>query len=410
MSSYQYTAKSSDGAATSGVVSASSRLDAIDKIRALGLTPVDVTEANNRDNQLDTNAARLRHAERSVKAEEVISLTTQLSVMLETGVTLSQAMDAYAAQAKGRPLATVVGNVSKSVAGGDTLSSALARFPKAFPVLMISLMRASEASGSMAQMLGRVSGYLGDERKTKKQIKGALTYPVIMLTLALSITGFLVTWVLPKFGKMYASREAALPKITQIVLGISDFMINSWMYLIAGIFAAIIGFIVTSKTAPGRRAIDAFKIRAPVLGPMFRTFYLTRAVRTLATLLAAGVPVLDAVNICRGLTPNTAWLHLWDDIAASITSGRTISEVVLERPRLIPPPVAQMISAGENSGRLPAVLERIAQTTQEDLDEAVKQATQLIEPIMILFMGSTIGTVAIALLLPIFSIANTMSH
>ncbi|MEO1130011.1 MAG: type II secretion system F family protein, partial [Planctomycetota bacterium] len=298
--------------------------------------------------------------------------------------------------------------ISDRVTAGVNFSDAVEEFPKVFPPLMISLIRASEASGTMGSMLGRIADYLNKERKTIRQIKGALTYPMIMVSLALVVTSFLVVWVLPRFAKIYESRSAALPAPTQVILSVSNFITEHWVAIVAGMVGLTVTAVFVRMTAFGRRVIDTFKVRAPVIGPMFTHFYLTRATRTLGTLIASGVTLLDAVRIVRGVTANVLWTRLWEDMESSMTQGKTVASVILES-ELIPPTTGQMIAAGERGGRLPEVLERVASATEEDLDVAIKNGTQLIEPAMILFMGLTVGGIAIALLLPIFSVANVMS-
>jgi len=410
MPTYQYKARDERGRPVSASVQAANEFDARRAVQRDGSV---VTEIALVEEVVNVDEIRTRFAARRVKRDEVIALTSQLGVMLETGVPLSHALDAFIEQSRRRSrranLAPVMIDVAARIAGGEPFSRALNRFPRVFPRLMISLMEAAEVSGSMGAMLGRISGYLGKERKIVKQIKGALAYPILMLSLAFGITAFLVTWVLPRFAKIYESREAALPTVTRIILNISNFTTAHWKPLVAGAVALVIGAAVFRTTKFGRRCIDRFKIGAPVIGPMFTLFYLTRATRTLGTLLAAGVPVLEAVRIVRGVTGNVLWQDLWTSIEETVTAGRRMSEVLLVS-NLVPPSAAQMLAAGEDSGRLSQVMARVAETSEDDLDNAVKTATQLIEPAMIIIMGATIGFVAIALLLPIFSVASTMSN
>lgn len=402
---YAYRARDSRGEAVEGTLEAATRAEALRLLDREGKTVTDIAVGSK---PIDLDAVRTRHAAGSVRREEVIAVSSQLAVMLETGVPLADAMDAFVKASKQGGIRRVIEAVADQIHAGVPFSTAMGTFPKVFPNLMVSLMRASEASGKMGEMLGRVSLYLSKERRTVRQIKGALTYPLVMFILAVVVTGFLVTWVLPRFAKIYESREAALPPLTNAVLGSSRFLTGNWIPLAIGLGAMAGGFFMVRATARGRRALDILKLKAPVIGGMFRTFYLTRATQTLGTLLASGVPLLDAVRITRGVTDNAAWDELWDRIEHALTSGQTMESVVRET-WLMPPPVAQMIAAGERSGRLPEVLERVSTSLETDLDEAIKQATQLIEPAMIIFMGVTIGGIAIALLLPIFNVANVVS-
>ncbi len=406
MPRFSYKARDSAGNNTTGVIEAPSRDDALSRLRAERKTVTDLLEGGA---PIDVEELKTKRAARGVKREEVIACSAQLSVMLETGVPLAEALDAFLKHAKSGNLRRVISIVNEHVSAGCSLSASLALFPSVFPNLMLCLVKASEASGSLGPMLKRVADYLTKERRTSKQITGALTYPLVMITIAVLVTFFLITWVLPRFARIYQSRSATLPTPTRIVLAISNAIQHQWPILLAGLAAIIVGGFLFKSSNAGRRAIDVIKVRTPVLGPMYSNYYLSRATRTLATLLAAGVGLVDSIKIVKGVSNNSLWADLWDDTLESITSGSTIADVLSES-TLIPAPVISMISAAERTGKLPDTLDRIADSAEADLDESVKSATQLIEPAMIIVMGAVIGGIAIALLLPIFSIGSVMAH
>lgn len=404
MPSYTYEARDPQGNNRTGVLEAESEQEAVRSLRAEGLT---ITNIHVGKGTVDPNRVLTDQAAKRVKREEVIAFSSQLAVMLETGVPLSEALGAYLAQSRSTGLRRIVEIVTERVHSGMSFSAAISQFPRVFPTLMVSLMRASEATGAMGPMLSRVADYLGRERRTVKQIRGALTYPMAMVTLAIGVTVFLVAWVLPKFAKIYESRSAALPTPTRILLNVSDFLTNNWLSLALGVAGVVVMLSIIRGASQGRRAIDWLKINSPVIGPIFTNFYLSRAARTLGTLLAAGVTLPEAVRITRGVTGNTLWDDLWDEMEQAMTSGKPIGEVALSSP-MLPASAAQMIASAEKSGRLGEVLERIGAVAEEDLDEAVKTGTQMIEPLMITFMGALIGGIAIALLLPIFTMGSAM--
>lgn len=406
MLTFTYKARDESGAAVTGTTEARSQSDAVRQLQRQSLTVTDIKAGST---PINPDQVLVKQASKQVKRDEVISFAGQLGVMLETGVNLGDALDAFVKQSKGSGLRRVVEVVNDRVTGGTTFSQAMAEFPRVFPNMMISLMRASEASGTMALMLGRIAQYLSKERKTQKQITGALTYPLVMVGIAVAVTIFLVIWVLPRFAKIYSSREAALPTATRLVIQTSDFLIAYWPHLAVGLVASTILFLFFRASDFGRRFLDMLKIRLPIIGPMYTQFYLTRSTRTLATLLASGVTLLEAVRIVRTVTDNTLWNEFWQRLENDMTAGKSITDAITST-HLIPPAIAQMIAAGERTGRLPEVLDRVALSTEEDLDQAVKNATQLIEPAMIVFMGLTIGGIAISLLLPIFTISNVMSQ
>ena len=405
MTTYSYRARDDRGQPAIGVVDADSRADAIARLRAERKTVLDVREGAA---PVDAQRIRSARAGKPVRREEVIGFASQLAVMLETGVPIAEALRALIASSRGAGLKRILSLVHDSVHAGGSFSQAIGAFPKVFPTLMVALMRASEATGAMALMLRRISEYLGKERRTSRQIKGALTYPAVMVATACTVTTFLIVFVLPKFARIYESRSASLPVPTRIVMRISDAMTAHWMVIVGALAAAAVTVAVGVRTPRGRRMADSLKLRIPVLGTMYTQYYLARAARTLGTLMASGVTLPDALRIVRAVTGNVIWEELWDRIAASINGGSTIGEVVA-RSRLIPPTVAAMIAAGERTGRLPDALDRIADSAEHDLDDAIRTGTQLIEPLLVIFMGVMIGGIAIALLLPIFTIGNVMS-
>ncbi|RMD62113.1 MAG: type II secretion system F family protein [Planctomycetota bacterium] len=403
---FSYTARDAAGGRRSGEVEALSEQEAIRLLRKEGLIVTDIRLGKA---PLDAEAVLLKQAARRVKRDEVIDFSAQLSVMLDTGVPLADALHAYVAQTKSTHLKRIVELVTDRITSGVSFSGAIRQFPRVFPQIMVSLIQASEATGTLGSMLGRVSEHMGRERKTIKQIRGALTYPLFMVTMALGVSVFLITWVLPKFAKIYESRSAALPMPTQIVLGISTFVGEHGVALALGAAGLVTALAFFRRSEKGRATIDRLKIKAPIVGPIFTNFYLSRAASTLSELLGAGVSLPDALEIVAGVTDNTHWRRMWRDIDESIREGKTMSDVVMQS-SLMPPSVAQIIAAGERTGKLPKVLDRVARIAQEEMDQAIKTGTQLIEPVMIVVMGALIGGIAIALLLPIFSISQIMTQ
>lgn len=405
MPRYAYSARDGMGVMRTGIVEARSESDAVANLRDDELTVTEIRIATQIGGE---HRRRIDAVARRVKREEVIAFTDQMAVMLETGVPLSEALDAFLQQTKPGPFRQVIEVVADRITSGLSFSVAISEFPRVFPRLMVSLLEASEAAGALDVMLRRVSDYLSSERQTRRQIRAALAYPAVMLTMACAVTTFLVLWVLPRFASIYESRSAALPTPTKILLGISDSVQSNGLLILLGLGALVAGFFVFRRSDDGRRILDALKVRAPIVGPILTNFYLTRVTRTLSTLLAAGVTLPDAIRILKGVVSNQMWTDTWKSLEEAITAGRTIGEVVLESP-VIPASVAQMIAAGERTGRLPDVLIRVADVTERDFNESVKSGAQMIEPIMIMVMGVMIGGVAVALLLPIFTIGSAVT-
>ncbi|MBN1807074.1 MAG: type II secretion system F family protein [Sedimentisphaerales bacterium] len=360
------------------------------------------------------SSAHLQLYKSKVKPAELILFTTQLSVMLDSGVVLSDALDAIAEQAENGTFKMVIMDVADTVKSGDEFSKALAEYPRIFNRMFISMVKASEASGRMAEMLSVLSGYLNFESETRKRIKGALTYPFIMALMAVAATGTLMFFVLPRFMRIYESKGAALPKITRIIVGFSRFIGDfqaMTIFLTIMIFLSM-GLYYWSGTLTGRRVIDYIKIRTPVLSTMFIDTIVTRSMRIMATMINTGVNLLDSIVVIQGSCDNYYFKRLWSGVNDKIRDGYQLSESIMISPssKLIAPGVIQMLKAGEKSGKLGEVCDKISVFYEKKLEASIRSVMALIEPIMITILGSIIGTIAIALLLPVFRISNIIAH
>ncbi|TSA55462.1 MAG: type II secretion system F family protein [Planctomycetaceae bacterium] len=373
-----------------------------------------MSKDHNRALQQSASLARSDLYRAKVKQSELILFTTQLSVMLDSGVVLSDALDAIAAQAEHGTFKMIIMNVAEKVKSGDNFSKALAGYSKVFNTMFISMVRASEASGRMAEMLNVLSGYLGFESETRKRIKGAMTYPFIMALMAVAATGTLMFFVLPRFMGIYESRGAALPKLTQILVSFSKMLGNFQIMtavLTVAIFAAT-GLYYWAGTLAGRRVIDFIKIRTPVLGTMFVDTVVTRSMRIMATMVNTGVSLLDSIEVIQGSCQNYYFQRLWVGVDEKIRDGYQLSESIMISPgsELIAPGIIQMLRAGEKSGKLGHVCDKISVFYEKKLEGSIRNVMALIEPVMITIMGTIIGTIAIALLLPVFRISSVIAH
>jgi type IV pilus assembly protein PilC len=352
-----------------------------------------------------------------LKQTDLILFTTQLSVMLDSGVVLSDALDAIAESASLRKNGTfkmIIMDVAEKVKSGENFSKALADYPRIFDVMFISMVKASEASGKMAEMLSVLSGYLNVECETRKRIKGALTYPFIMALMAVAATGTLMFFVLPRFMGIYESRGAALPKLTQILVSFSKMLgdFQAMTAVLTAVILASVGLYYWVGTLIGRRVIDFIKIRTPVLGTMFIDTVVTRSMRIMATMVNTGVSLLDSIEVMQESCQNYYFQRLWAGVDGKIRDGYQLSESILISPdsELIAPGIIQMLRAGEKSGRLGEVCDKVSVFYEKKLESSIRNVMALIEPVMITIMGCIIGTIAIALLLPVFRISSVIAH
>jgi type IV pilus assembly protein PilC len=339
--------------------------------------------------------------------DDVVAFCQQLSVMLRTGVPLAESLDTFAAQASKKDVRDFVTLIKDDVCEGEDFSAVLARYPETFPTILVSLMRAAEASGKLDEMLARVAKDLAKSRKTAKQIKGAMMYPAIMLVVAVLAVAVIMVFVLPKFGPLFRAQGDRLPTPTKALVWLSGFLRTGWTIYVPVLLALAGAFWWWSRSTAGRIMIDTMKLRTPVLGHMFRCLYLVRFSSTMATLLAAGVSLVDVVRICKDVTGNVHYTRLWVLLEERISKGQEIAPTFREFD-FVPRNVVAMIASGEKSGRLPEVLEHAAHAAEEDLDIAVKSTTSLVEPIMIVGMGAVVGGIASAMLLPIFNMSKNM--
>lgn len=349
-----------------------------------------------------------------IKSADLILFTTQLAVMLDSGVVLSDALDAIAEQAADLRFKAIIGDIAERVKGGEPFSKALSYYPRIFNTMFISMVRASEASGRMVEMLVVLTGYLNFEVETRKRILGALTYPIIMVLMAIAATGTLMFFVLPRFMRIYESRGAALPGLTRVLVQFSRILGSA--EIMTGIFTGLVLLGVAlyywSHTTSGRRGLDAFKIRTPVIGTMFIDMVITRSMRIMATMVNTGVRLLDAIRVVQGAVDNYHFQCLWEEVHQRIQDGYQLSEAILiaRNGDLVSPSVIQMLRAGEKGGRLGEVCDKVSVFYEKKLEASIRSVMTMIEPLMITILGAIIGTIAIALLLPVFRVSSVIAH
>ncbi len=406
---FEWRARRADGAPERGIMEAANHAGVVRELHRQGLAIVSIVLTN-----VDAKPVeRANPADRSLSSrfsrDEVLSLCTQLSVMMKTGVSLVEGLETYAAQTPSKEAAAVIRRIKDDVCEGEDLSAAMAKWPKVFPTVMIALLKAAEATGMLDQMLGRIAKDLSKQRKFTRQVKGAMAYPGIMLLVAFAAVTIIMTFVLPKFKPLFAAQGDNLPMITRWLMAIADSLHTDWMIWLISIATIVTSAVFWAKSTPGQLALDWARLNTPIVKKMFMQLYTVRFAGTMGTLLAAGVSLLDVIKILRTVTGNTLYKQLWDELEDRVNRGQDMSTAFLKSP-LVPRPVSAMINAGESSGRLSETLEHAAAFSEDELDSAIKMATSLIEPIMILGMGVVVGGIAAAMLLPIFGLSKSLHH
>jgi len=339
---------------------------------------------------------------------DILDFTTQLAVMIRAGISLRQALDGIADQITNVKFRKMLQAIKLDVESGKQFSEAIARYPRYFNPLYINMVRASEMSGSFAKMLDRIAAFMSQQMETRKMVVSASIYPAIIAVMAISVTIFLLTFVLPRFAGVFEGKEDVLPWPTIFLMGLSSWMVDYWWVLIIAGVMGVIGFSFYAKTDTGRFWIDHFKLKTPLFRGMFRALYVSRSLQTMGELLNAGVPVLDSISVTADITGNTHYKRLWTNVHGSVRQGKKLHSE-LDRSTLLPKSVNQMICAGEESGKLSEVLQEISEYYAGVLRNALKTLTSMIEPLLIVVMGSVVGFIAMAIILPIFKMSSIVS-
>ena len=404
---YRFQARNARGELVAGVLAAESVACAAQALRARGDHVVQLVPMVAAGDDLRAALRKLNYSS-GPSQKDILDFTTQLAVMIRAGISIRAALEGISEQVQNQKFRRILLQIKSDVESGRQFSEAIAKHPKLFGPLYVNMVKASEMSGSFAKMLDRIAAYLGQEIETRKMVVGASIYPGIIALMAVSTTVFLLTFVLPRFAGVFKGKEEALPGPTKFLMVLSGFMVEWWWLILAGSVVSIVSFVLFVRTEFGGFWWDRFKISAPVVRRMFRALFISRSLQTMGELLNAGVPMLDTLAITGDISGNRHYRRLWRSVYASVKQGKKV-QTQLSRSPLLPRSVIQMISAGEESGKLGEVLDEISVFYAKALKDAIKAVTSMIEPIMIVVMGSVVGFIAMAIILPIFKMSNLVS-
>ena len=407
MQHYRFQARNARGELTAGVLSADSVAGAAQAPRARGDHVVQLVPIAAAGEDLRAALRKFNYTS-GPSSKDILDFTTQLAVMIRAGISIRAALDGISEQVQNAKFRRILFQIKSDVESGKQFSEAITRHPKLFGPLYVNMVKASEMSGSFAKMLDRIAAYLAQEIETRKMVIGASIYPGIIALMAISTTVFLLTFVLPSFAGVFKGKEDALPGPTIFLMGLSTFMVKYWWLLLLTAVVTISSFIAFIRTEFGGLWWDKFKISAPIIKRMFRALYISRSLQTMGELLNAGVPMLDTIAITGDISGNRHYKRLWRSVYGAVKQGKKV-QTQLSRSTLLPRSVIQMISAGEESGKLGEVLDEISIFYSKALKDAIKTVTSMIEPIMIVLMGSVVGFIAMAIILPIFKMSSLVS-
>jgi type IV pilus assembly protein PilC len=377
-------------------------LDAVtEQLRGQGLTVLGV-EPKKRAMEIDLDRFS------RIKPHDLMVMTRQLATMVSAGLTLLRALRVLEEQTESKKLKQALVDVRKDVESGSSLSDSMQRHPKVFSVLYVSMVRAGETGGFLDTTLIRVAEHLEAEDALRRQVKSAMVYPAVVLSFAMIVLLALVTFIVPVFAKVFTENGSELPGLTRFTLGVSDF-VRHYPYVLVGIaVGSVVGFMKWKSSPSGRAAWDRMRLRTPMkIGEIVQKIALARWSRTLSSLVTAGVPMLEAIQVTGKTSGNTVVERAMESVRASVASGGTI-QAALQKEPVFPALVHHMVGVGEETGGLEHTLAKVADFYEDEVEAAVKSLTSILEPIMIIVIGAIVGFVVISMYLPMFKVYDTI--
>lgn len=341
-----------------------------------------------------------------VSDRELVFFTSQLQLLMETGSSLTESLGAIEAQIDNRSLSEAVRSVSIDVQGGKMLSTALARRPKIFTTIYVSMVRAGETGGFLVEMLQRLVQILKLKNGLKSKIKSAMAYPAILTFMSVGVVIFMMTFVLPRFASIFEGREAILPVTTLALMAVANFVVNYWPFILAALVLLIVGVALGLRTEQGKVFAQKLMLRVPLIGTTCRMLYASRLLRTLGVMLESGIPLLDGVEVTRGTVGHCEYVTFLDAVEKSVKEGRTLAEP-FAKSNLFAPAVKQMVHTAEMTGSTGMVMLKMADHYEEEVEIRLKVLTSMLEPLIVVIMGSVVGFISMSLFLPLFKISRT---
>ena len=403
MLTFAYSARDSAGKTISGVQEAINEDNAINTLMTRGLMVLSIQQRA---------ASKSLAPKGKVNETDLVLFTRQLATMVDAGLPLVSGLTALYEQAdpkKQAGLRRVVGEVSALVQQGDSFFEAISKHPAIFNRLYTSMVKAGESGGLLSEILDRLATFLESAARLKKKVKSAMTYPVIVLFIALSITTFLIVRVVPVFGEIFADFGAQLPAPTQFLLDVSAFIRGNWYFIVAIIGGSVFGIKTFLKTERGRQIWDRYKLKLPIFGQLIHKICLTRFARTFAQLIRAGVPILEVMSIVGDTSGNYVVEQAIKHVSSDVEKGDHLTNALSREP-IFPPMLVRMVGAGEQTGKIDTMLEKMADFWDEEIEATLNALTSLIEPLLIVVLGVIVGGIVIAMFLPIFKLNDVVSN
>jgi type IV pilus assembly protein PilC len=398
---WKWSGRTKSGEVRSGEMEAHEASAVEGRLRQMGVEP---TRVRRKPREINLSIPGLGGG---VGTKDILIFTRQFSVMIDAGLPLVQALDIIGTQADNLAFRKVLMTVKARVESGSTFADALAEHSKVFDELFIQLVRAGEIGGILDTILQRLGAYIEKNEKLKRRVKGAMTYPIIVVCIAIGVVGALIGFVVPTFEKMFKDMGGALPGPTQFLVDLSKSFRSTWYWWVVIPAAFIVAFKILTKKGRGQLVWHGFVLKAPLFGPLARKTAVARFTRTLGTMISSGVPILDALEIVAKSAGNKVVEQAIMYVRAKISEGKNIAGPLAET-KVFPPMVVQMIGVGEATGAMDAMLNKVADFYDDEVDVAVSSLTSMLEPIMMVFLGGIVGFFMIAMYLPIFTMADVV--
>ncbi|MBE0500135.1 MAG: type II secretion system F family protein [Desulfuromonadales bacterium] len=403
MAKFSWEGKTRTGKVQKGVMEAPNENAVMNHLRSQGVMPSSVKAAGSGLN-MEINISFMQP---KVTTKDIVIFTRQFSTMIDAGLPLVQCLDILSRQQDNKTFRKVLTEIKESVESGSTFADALKKHPKIFDDLFVNLVAAGEIGGILDTILNRLAAYIEKAMKLKKQVKSAMTYPTTIIGVAFMVISVILVFVIPQFQSMFEDFGGTLPMPTQVVINISDFIQGYILHIIVGTVLFVVGYKRFYASKRGREILDDLYLKAPVFGELIRKVSVAKFTRTLGTMISSGVPILDGLDIVAKTAGNKTVEKAIYRVRQSISEGKTIAEP-LEKSGVFPPMVCQMIAVGEQAGALDTMLNKIADFYDDEVDDAVANLTAMMEPLLMAFLGVTVGGLVIAMYLPIFKLAGSV--
>lgn len=403
MPDFAYTAREKAGTIVKDVMSAYNERSVAEALRAQGLTPVSVKPYSK-----GLDLAVIKALFSSIKLIDKITFIKNLAVMIRAGLSVSRALKILTAQTTNKKFSKIIGDISRQVESGTSLADAMAKYPNVFSQIFVSMVRVGEVSGNLEQNLGYLADQMQRDYNLVSKAKGAMTYPIVVLV-ALAIVGFLMfTFVLPKLTETFKEFNTTLPMLTRVVMHVVDLFAKFGIFFGIGMIGLVVAFLVWKKSDTGKQVVHKIVLSIPVFSNIVKKINLARFVRTFSSLVRSGMPMVEALEVSSKVVGNIYYQQVISDSASKVKIGSPLSSGFKKNPKLFPDLVVQMMEVGEESGTTDTVLEEVAAFYEAEVDESMKNLSSIIEPLIMMVIGAVVGVLAVALIMPIYNITQSM--